>query len=192
MKKMSVFIFLACLGFCTNACGATFTGKVIDADTKEPIEGAVVVASWLEETATVAGPSTRLKDIKETLTDRNGEWAIRGPKGKIGGSITALFTFFASTYYTKPPEFIVFKPGYCPYPEGFGIAACKEKLRPYGIGNREITQLPKLTNREDRLKVVMDPRHADGNISEEEVITKQLHFIRLINEERKQLGLSLY
>src|SRR5512139_120753 len=60
----------------------TFRGRVIDYDTKEPIEGAVVVASWLEARQTISGDSTRLKDVKETLTDKNGEWSISGEEGQ--------------------------------------------------------------------------------------------------------------
>lgn len=145
IKKMLLVMFIGCLWFYVPAYGAAFSGKVIDADTKEPIEGAVVVASWLEETATVAGPSTRSKDIKETLTDRNGEWTIRGPRGRDGGTITALFTFFTNTYYTKRPEFIIFKPGYCSWPAGFGIPECKEKMKGYDI--QQTIELPRLTDR---------------------------------------------
>jgi hypothetical protein len=151
-NKITVCLFFAFMFFSTTVYGATFHGKVIDADTKEPIEGAVVVASWLEETATPTGPSTRLKDVKETLTDKNGEWVIKGPKGRDGGNITAIFTFLTGTYYTLPPEFIVFKPGYCSYPAGFGIDACKGKMKTYNFIKSEnigeIVELPKLTIRD--------------------------------------------
>ena len=43
----------------------TFRGKVIDSDTKEPIEGAVVVAYWYEARSTLLGESTRMKDVEE-------------------------------------------------------------------------------------------------------------------------------
>lgn len=131
MKSKFVFIlFLAFILFATSAHGETFKGKVIDADTKEPIEGAVVVAEWIKERAGIAGPITFLKDVKETLTDKNGEWVIKGPRGRKGGNITAIFTFITFTYSTRPPVFIVFKPGYCPWPEGFFIKACKGKIKP--------------------------------------------------------------
>lgn len=150
--KITLYLLLMFIFFCTTVYGETFRGKVIDANTKEPIEGAVVVASWNEERATPAGPTTRLKDIKETLTNKNGEWVIEGPKGRDGGHITAIFTFLTGIYYTLPPEFIVFKPGYCSYPAGFGIDACRGKMKTYNftvsenIG--EIVELPKLTNRD--------------------------------------------
>lgn len=187
-NKFTITIFLILCFLSTSACAATFKGRVIDADTKEPIEGAVVVASWLEERATVAGPTTRLKDVAETLTDKNGEWAIKGPKGREGGNITAIFTFLTGTYYTLTPEFIIFKPGYCSYPEGFGIEACKEKMKPYGVGNGETTELPKLTKREDRVKARGVWPSLMGPIDEERA-KKVKELLRLLNEEARYLGL---
>lgn len=166
--------------FSTTVYGATFKGKVIDAETKEPIEGAVVVAVWHEEAATPTGSTSEHKDVKETLTDKNGEWIIKGPRGKKMGDIMAIFSFLTGTYFTNPPLFIVFKPGYCSWPEGFGIEACK--MKPSGIGDRETIELRKLTNREDRLRAI--PSTAWGELE------KQRELIRLINEERRNLGLK--
>ncbi len=171
----------------TSAYGATFRGKVIDAETKEPIEGAVVVASWLEETATPTGPSSRLKDVKETLTDKNGEWSLKGLKGREGGSLTALYTALTGTYYTRPPEFIIFKPGYCSWPAGFNIDACKDKIKPVGndkVANGETIAIAKLRSRTDRLAAM--PEVLGDNIL---FFKKQKVFMQLVNEERRNLGL---
>lgn len=190
MKKgfISVlFVFLILMNGSLYA--KTFKGRVIDADTKEPIEGAVVVAIWLKERATIAGPSSEFKDVKEALTDKNGEWVIKGPRGRWGGDITAIFTFVTGIYYTKPPEFIIFKPGYCSFPAGFGIEACKEKIKIEGdckSAEGETAELPRLTNREDRLRALPGPVRAEG------VSEKQIEFFRLINEERRNLGLQQY
>lgn len=150
--KITLCLLFIFIFFSTTAYGETFRGKVIDADTKEPIEGAVVVASWNEERATPAGPTSRLKDVKETLTNKDGEWVIEGPRGRDGGNITAIFTFLTGTYYTLPPEFIVFKPGYCSYPAGFGIEACKGKIKTYNFTKSEnigeVVELPRLTIRD--------------------------------------------
>ena len=78
-----VLVTIVLLG--VSACSTTFRGRVIDADTKEPIEGAVVVASWRGEQA--IGTEMPLKDVKEVLTDKNGEWKIRGPRGTEGGDV---------------------------------------------------------------------------------------------------------
>jgi hypothetical protein len=111
----------------------------------------VVVASWSEERGNATGGTSRLKEVKETLTDKSGEWTISGPKGTSNEfleNVYIILTLFTGTYYTKPPSFIIFKPGYCSYPKGFEIEQCKGKLRPYGVGSNETTELPKLSVRD--------------------------------------------
>ncbi len=174
-----------------------FHGKVIDADTKKPIEGAAVVASWVKAGATPAGPTTELEDVKETLTDKDGRWIIKGPRGRDPENITVIIHMLTFTYYTRTPTFIVFKPGYCPWTvEAFGINACREKLKPRGSDGfirlvRGVTvELPNLTNRADRLRALPTPIHLVDRMSEEEVLSKQKNFIRLLNEENYYLGLG--
>lgn len=172
----------------TATWAATFKGKVIDADTKQPIEGAVVVAAWYEAGATVAGPTSRLKDVKESLTDKRGEWVIEGPKGRELGFFTSIFTFVTGIYITNPPNFIVFKPGYCSWPEGFMIDACKGTIRPEGnhrVAAGEMVELSILNNREDRLRAQRIGPIFNGK----ELINKQPNFIRLLNEEKRKLGI---
>lgn len=183
-NKFTVILFCTFMFLSTSAYGATFKGKVIDADTKEPIEGAVVVVYWHK---IQPGGHTKLKDVKETLTDKNGEWKIKGPRGREGGIFTFIFNLFTFTYHTRPPKFIIFKPGYCPWSvSAFGIDACKEKLRPYDVGNGETAKLPRLTKREDRLRATRVGPIFDGR----DILKKQKEFIRLLSEERKNVGLS--
>jgi uncharacterized protein (DUF2141 family) len=67
-----VWITLFLLMVIQSACAAdrTFRGKLIDAETLEPIEGAVVVAVWMKTKAFLVGSTTDFKDAKEALTDR--------------------------------------------------------------------------------------------------------------------------
>ena len=61
----------------------TYRGKIIDAETLKPIEGVVVIAQWLECWPGIgAGELCDLEMVKETLTDKNGDWSITGPKGE--------------------------------------------------------------------------------------------------------------
>ena len=134
MKRIPlVLILIVCGSIWSSANAATFKGKVIDADTKEPIEGAVVVAVSHEQPQRFPERAPGLKDVKECfLTGKNGEWTIDGPTGKWGGAAQQYYTFLTGSYYTRPPEFIVFRPGYCSWPAGFGIDSCKGKLKPSG------------------------------------------------------------
>lgn len=167
----------------------TYSGKIIDVDTGEPLEGAVVVAEWSEETATVTGGASQVKDVRETLTDKNGEWKIRGPRGKDEDNLVILFTFVTGVSITSKPSFIIFKPGYCSIPGGRHLSACRRKkvIRESGSYGRGATiGLPKLENREDRKRNQMISLIYDGN----EIIKKQREFIRLLNIERRELGLE--
>lgn len=167
----------------------TFQGRIVDAETKEPLEGTVVVATWHESTATITGGSTRFKDVRETLTDKNGKWRIRGSKGDR--FVAQIFAMIPGIYYTKSPEFIIFKSGYCTWPEGFSIEACKGTIKPNGNDNiweGDTVELPKLTKKEDRLKAQrVRPSLMDGD---RDKLNQIKEFIRLKNEEREYLGLQ--
>jgi len=94
----------------------TFSGRVIDADTLEPIEGAVVVAVWHKNWPGIGtGADTKFKMAREVLTDTNGEWSIKGPKGRQMTRENEWMEIFylPFIYYTTPPTFIMYKPGYC-------------------------------------------------------------------------------
>lgn len=163
-----------------------YSGRVIDADTKEPIEGAVVVAVWYEARGTITGPDTRLKDVKETLTNKDGRWSIVGPEGDEDKLIPGLLQLFM-IYITREPYFVVFKPGYCSWSFGaFGIDACKEKLKPSGKDGfikGEIVELPKLTDRE-RMTIIRNIPSL-GMASEAE--KKLSLFQKLVEQEEKEI-----
>ena len=141
----------------THASDRTYQGRVIDAETKQPIEGAVVVAYWWEEKGAFLGSMERLKDVKETLTDRDGKWSITGPESDKKKIVRSMLSVIAIVWAIRNPGFIIFKPGYCSWPNGFSIDACKDKIRPDRTdqimeGKTVEFELPKLTSREDRLR----------------------------------------
>jgi hypothetical protein len=197
MKKgfMSMIVFILMTG--TSGSAYTYKGRVIDAGTREPIEGAAVVVYWYEEKAVLAGSHEKLKDVKETLTDENGEWKIKGPKGRTDVNLLiGIVSFLPFVYYTLAPNFIIFKPGYCSWPKGFGISACRGGLEPTGhnrIREGATVELPKLTNREDRLK--SKPGIVKGDIGAKRkqlAKRKQKTYIKLLNEEKRYLGVGEY
>lgn len=55
-----------------------YEGKVIDADTGNPIEGAVVLGVWNRIHSNVAGWNYEFYDAVETVTDNNGNFHIKG------------------------------------------------------------------------------------------------------------------
>ena len=56
--------------------GGPYRGRVIDAETKQPLEGAVVLAIWETKTPGVAGYGYSYLDSEEVLTDENGRFVV--------------------------------------------------------------------------------------------------------------------
>jgi hypothetical protein len=84
-----------------------YRGRIIDAGTKEPIEGAVIVAMY-QKYPIISGPgggSSSIIHIKEVLTDNKGEFIIPSYWSLMGPNATEDET-----------EFIIYKPGYGSYP----------------------------------------------------------------------------
>lgn len=93
-----------------SACGTPFvylcapiSGQVLDAETKMPIEGAVVVGQWKLYRGGLDGPMYRgFLAIKETTTDKDGRYHFNGFIG-----------FNPEVYELRDdPLLIVFKGGY--------------------------------------------------------------------------------
>lgn len=155
LKKWSPIIILAAtlvwgMGITATAwADGPYRGKVIDAETKAPIEGAVVVAIWTEkvvETLPFQGrelkkTTRRFAEAKEALTDKNGEFEIPGyVKGKVGKDYMGA----------QPPHFHIFKPGYGKYP--WHQVSPKENVK-YHFWRFTVVELQKLTTREERLRM---------------------------------------
>lgn len=82
-----------------------FRGKVIDTETKEPIEGAVVVVAYYKIFYYIVDTSTDVIEARETLTDKNGEFYFP--------SYTTVIGPFSGE---KHVSFIFYKAGYSSYP----------------------------------------------------------------------------
>ena len=133
-----------------------YHGMVIDADTRQPIEGAIVVAEWVEVQRSwfgIAGRNTTTGKVKETLTDQQGKWSMLGPRGDWAKKLL----FFS---YLRSPEFIVWIPGYCPSPKTVVFDVCK-RTTPRTHGRGDTVELERLAKREDRKRAL--PRLTDNN-----------------------------
>lgn len=177
MKRIFLFIVIA---FLFSGCAHAFakgpwSGRVIDAETKEPIEGAVVVAVWEEDYAAAIQRGRVFRDAAESLTNSEGYFEIEArtflpmlPDGKIVG-----------------PKITIFKPGYGYYPR-FQISP-RRGTGSYFDKPNSVVELPKLHTKEERLKNKPD-KHTP-NVEDEHKIKL---FIHLLNIERKDLGLETY
>ena len=161
-------------------------GRVIDAETKEPIEGAVVLAVWNKVYASPTGRHHYFFEAKEVLTDKNGLFVIQKLK-------TINFLPIISTI--EGPEFVIFKPGYTSFPgpaynyfhNYFPYSPLRVDLITLGeLFKKNITiELLKLKNKEERLKVLPSINAPFTGNRE-----KKKNLIKLINAERVYLGLD--
>jgi len=92
----------------------TMRGKIIDADTLKPIEGAVVWAMWDTCRPSVGGDVCDVCKVKEVLTDANGEWRITGLSGTDHPCVLRVLLGFLIPW-VESPWLGYYKPGYFPY-----------------------------------------------------------------------------
>ncbi len=176
-----------------------FQGKVIDAETKEPIEGAVAVAVYTKKTIGIAESYTVIIDVKETLTDKNGEFHFP--------SYTTITQPLSWEYVT---DFIIYKPGYGNFPNGRvypikgmdigfedffsgAIGVVKDILfrEPWKAGAEStkmkavlgVVELPKVRTKEERRKNI-------PSLPTLEFLDNQKNLLHLIHNEEDFLGLE--
>lgn len=189
-KKIVITLFLLFVIFTANVYAGgwiyysdgTYKGKVIDADTGEPIEGAVVAGVWELNLLylKLSDPLPRFCDAKEAVTNKNGEFVV--PKA----SCVHLWPFGR----IERPSFIVFKPGYLAYPP---LGASPEEREAKMPGFREvfkdknqynIIRLGKPRTREERRLI-----YSSTGFSNDKARKQLPILLKLLNEERKNLGL---
>jgi len=160
-----------------------FKGKVIDSETKEPIEGAVIVAQYYIRVLVPTGSHSVLTDVRETLTDKNGEFSIPSLTRFIHPLATGDKTFFLvwkpgykkeeirdSYFFTKEPGTV----------ENLAVQTEKGfEMKSVRLG---IVELKKAKTMEERRKEI------PTRVGEFPDFRKQKEFIRLINEERILFG----
>jgi len=172
-----------------------FAGKVIDAETKEPIEGAVAVVAYHKAAMGLgAGQISSIINVRETLTNSDGLF-------QIPSYTTLIFPFTWQTDAT----FIIYKRGYGAFPgqqkyppplslsdneiyfsEGIGAerefeaftSAWKREIVKVKLG---IVELPKLMTKEERIKAKPAPIGDDSDWE------KQKNLINAIREEWRYL-----
>lgn len=146
-----------------------YEGKVIDAETGKPIEGAVVLGVWNRIHSNVAGWNTEFFDAVETVTDKDGNFYVRG-----------LGPLFMSNI--DDMNMVIFKVGY----EHLACSWKSLKIDYYLKGiikwevNKAIIPLNKWT-REQRL-------HRFGDYSVQIPNNRKKLLIKEIEKEEKSIG----
>ncbi len=180
-----------------------FKGKVIDAETKEPIEGAVVVVVYSKTSIGIAESYSVVINVRETLTDKNGEFYFP--------SYTTIIQPLSWNPGWQGVDIIIFKPGYGSFPDwrvsppkGMDIKVIWDDFftgeigiekevwwsEPWKVGAESkrikvtfgVVELSKLKTREERIKASM--------VGVTGYHAKDLPLLyKVINEEEKYLGI---
>ena len=180
MRNYYFFVLLTLLAGCGPVsplfAGGPYKGKVIDAETKTPIVGAVVLAVWYRGAPGLGVSSHGFLDAEEVLTDNDGEFVIgeHAPASLIPGT------------WVDGPRIIIFYPNYGFYPiyqvspsPKLGRDELNEALEKHAV-----IELPPLKTKEEILKAY---QLVDYSGAPDE---KKPNFIRLMNQQRKDLGLK--
>ncbi len=179
MKKTVLKIIILVIVILQTSCAIThkygpYYGKLIDAETKEPIEGAAVLAVFYTKTWGLTVERSEYIDAIEVLTDKNGEFKI--PAKRII-TVRVLHGWDWHGYFT------IFKPGYGCYPD-------HKDVKPMFVPNGALPveeyvpiELPRLRASEERLR---NQSCFPVSIPDE----KMRKLIELNNIERVNLGLK--
>lgn len=113
-RNLSFALSLLSIVFALSACATPLTysakeihGQIVDAETDQPIEGAVIVAQWILFQMGIGhgGHKGRIH-IHETVTDQNGHYTIPAWGPKLHSPFTELDR--------EDPQILIFKSGYEP------------------------------------------------------------------------------
>jgi hypothetical protein len=108
-------------------------GRVVDAETRQPLEGVHVVAQWILQTGILHGRTVERLHILETVTDATGAYRLPGWGPKPRPALSRL--------ETSDPLLTFFKPGY----------------RPLDRSNNEMHDRPVRTSRWDGKTIALEP-----------------------------------
>ena len=180
MNRIITTVF--CAAFCLISFGCVqvvgyegdYKGRVIDAETGQPISGVVVLGVWYSKMPTPAGSTSHFHDARETITDASGNFTFPG-KG-----IRLLST-------VEPAIISIYKAGYEYMDIGQWDSLTYSRILREKIkweGDRAIIPLKKLTMAERKKQG--DPTGPPTDASLEKVILT----LKEINKDRIERGLK--
>ncbi|MGH7795891.1 MAG: hypothetical protein ACREQ2_13540 [Candidatus Binatia bacterium] len=178
-----VLVAVLSLGFVSPGlvCAKTYHGQLVDAETGEPLEGAVVVVVWHTEPRIAMDPPEYFHDAKEALTDAQGKFRLEASPAINWNPFMAI----------KDPNIVIFKPGYEPFAllrtltrQGFKSFEDVDQALRKGT----TIKLPKLKTTEQTRKFADASAMGIGDLSVEKVP----NLTRLLNIQRKMAGFTSF
>ncbi len=168
-RVLGLIVLGALLAGCAGQIAFTsgpYRGRVIDAQTRQPLAGAAVVAVWWWEGWGPGHPSERLHDALEVVTGPDGEFLL--PQK----------TFFPPSGIVNEPYIVIYYPGYKDFLGG------RPAVPERGAGEPKLVELVRASGAE-RLRYAGPPADV-GGVPDEKIP----NLIRLVNQERRALGLQ--
>lgn len=185
MRRFILLVILIVCPLFISGCGgiffplpyrslAPFKGKVIDAETKQPIEGAVVLGVYYFTAYTIAGSNSYVEDGQETVTDHKGEFKL--PRTR---------RWFVLHRGYPEGKLVIFKPGYGVFPRHKQSKAVGENKSWPPPKKYIVYELPRLETKDERIKNL-------PNSYSDIPYNNKRKYIELINKERKALGAKTF
>lgn len=179
MQVAAKLLFVACFSLVASLYeprsveSATYSGKVVDAETGEPLKGAVIAVIWHKKAILSMNGGWSFHNAKETLTDAEGKFSLDASEGMNWNPLTIV----------QPPAVIVFQPGYGPLspntPRGFrDIVEVYEALE-----KGALIKLPRLTTKDEIIGYSSIPTLGGP-------FEKTPKLIEAINRQRALVGLK--
>lgn len=171
----------------------SYRGQVLDAETREPLAGAVVVAAWSRIRILPHHAQTVFHAARETLTGPDGRFVLEGKDIEEDAPPR-----------TRPPEFLIFSPGYGPWGSLSygGDRFFHQRGFQEGVDLRDglTIGLPKLRTREEERQALPSATSLGVLTSGDRVPGCNIwlqpretlaNFLRLLNEAHTRAGLPL-
>ena len=159
-----------------NGQKGTYRGRVLDAGTRHPLAGVVVVAVWRRDRVVPLGNRSEHYAAREALTNENGDW-----------SMEAHDLESSAPRRTRRPSFTFLLPGYGRPREVAGTPPSPPWTFFEGAGHT--VELPSLKTRDERLAYLdwLSPYSFSPK-----PFNEIPQFTRLFNVERVALGFTPY
>ncbi len=151
-----------------------YRGQVVDADTKAPLVGAVLVALWRRDRVYPFHLASENYAVREVVTDSEGRFLLEAKEIEEGAGRRL-----------RHPEFLIFQPGYGPFP--FRHKAPIGFLGGIFEGAGSTIELPRIEGQEDRRRSLRD---IDPHSFSEEPFKELPVLMKKFNAERASVGFS--
>ncbi len=172
LVAISLSSLLLLMGTATPATAdGPWRAQIVDAETKQPLEGVVVLAMWTKHVRSPGGPSSEYHDSEEVLANKDGRFTI------------AARSFFSLNplVFFRGPRFLLFKPG---YGRAIWPGGKQREIWPEENIENVVIELPRLKSLEERKEYVGRVRGGFLAIPREKMPLLE----KAITEERKAVG----